>query len=158
MTDDRTTRTDAHRQRLAVFAQDAEDALNEYADTRQAVEEKTARLRAQRLARDAANQATTTQKANGKKPAARKTRAAASDDRPTKVSKEKPDAAPAYRFAPGQRVKIVGPAGNSKGPRGFYRIVRQLPPDQNGNCYRIRSESEPHDRVVGETQLVHTAN
>jgi hypothetical protein len=45
-----------------------------------------------------------------------------------------------------------------KGARGVYKIVSQLPADQSGNLYRIRSESEQHDRVVGEAQLSHAAN
>lgn len=62
-----------------------------------------------------------------------------------------------YRFQPGQRVTLAR-AWGVKGARGVYKIVSQLPADQSGNLYRIRSESEQHDRVVGEAQLSHAAN
>jgi hypothetical protein len=36
---------------------------------------------------------------------------------------------------------------------GAYVIIRQLP-ERNGECeYQIKSAREPHDRVVGESQL-----
>ncbi len=147
MKDDLTTDAVARRRRLEDFALDAENALNEYADTHQAVDEKTARLRALRLARDAAQQAAT--KGSSAKPrSARAARKPASDDAPAKRG-----VAPAHHFASGQRVKIIGSAGNSKSPRGFYRIVALLPADQNGNHYRVRSELESHDRVVRKSQL-----
>jgi hypothetical protein len=61
-----------------------------------------------------------------------------------------------HLFQPGQQVTITARAWGSKGARGIYKVVSQLPADQNGNLYRIRSELELHDRVVGESQLART--
>jgi hypothetical protein len=64
----------------------------------------------------------------------------------------------AYLFEPGQKVTMAARMWGAKGSRGVYKVVRQLPPDGNGNLYRIRSELEQHDRVVTEAQLARTAD
>jgi hypothetical protein len=61
-----------------------------------------------------------------------------------------------YLFQPGQQVMLTARAWGAKGARGTYKIVSQLPADQTGNLYRVRSDIEAHDRVVGESQLVRT--
>lgn len=61
-----------------------------------------------------------------------------------------------HLFQPGQHVTLTTRAWGQKGARGIYKIVSQLPPDQTGNLYRVRSDIETHDRVVGESQLVRT--
>ena len=41
---------------------------------------------------------------------------------------------------------------NSNMSKGIYKVTQQLP--GNGECeYRIKSASEPHERVVRETEM-----
>jgi hypothetical protein len=131
------------------LARDAEEAHGDYADAEQAVAERTARLREQRLARDAAQRAAPGETAKSMKSSRRP-----SAERPPHPSPTtRPGAIPSHLFLPGQRVKLVARAGDIRTPGGFYRVVTQLPADPTGNRYRVRSELEQHDRVVGEAQL-----
>lgn len=58
-----------------------------------------------------------------------------------------------HRYLPGQRVTIAIRTSLSNAARGVYEIVKQLPPESGDNLYRIKSELERHERVVGESQL-----
>ena len=55
-----------------------------------------------------------------------------------------------HRFRIGQRVAL---AASSLSRGGSYVVVRQLP-ERNGEFeYRIKSMSEPHERVARESEL-----
>ena len=60
-----------------------------------------------------------------------------------------------HRYALGVRVRVTArftPA--AKGGAGIYTIVRHLPAQGDGDRqYRIKSDSETHERVVAESQL-----
>jgi hypothetical protein len=59
-----------------------------------------------------------------------------------------------HKFDVGEKVDFVPAFHQRSAPTTEYQIVRQLP-DHNGEFfYQIKSASEPHDRVVGESQLV----
>jgi len=62
--------------------------------------------------------------------------------------------AAARLFDVGQAVRLKG--GLSLGPKAgeIYRVTATLPPRGNILQYRIRSEGEPHERVVTEDSLV----
>lgn len=55
-------------------------------------------------------------------------------------------------FAAGQRVS-VSPMGRLTAPEGFYNIVRALPAAPGPAQYRIKSNSEPFDRIIDEGRL-----
>jgi hypothetical protein len=58
-----------------------------------------------------------------------------------------------HKFKVGQTVSYTsGPFGRG-GADGSYKIVRLLPPEGEDRQYRIKSPSEPHERVVKESQL-----
>src|SRR5215471_1628525 len=59
-----------------------------------------------------------------------------------------------HKFDVGEKIDFVPAFHQRSAPTTEYQIVRQLP-DHNGEFfYQIKSASEPHDRVVGESQLV----
>lgn len=59
-----------------------------------------------------------------------------------------------HKFRTGQRVTLAASAANRSAAGGSYVITRQLP-ERNGEFeYRIKSVSEPHERVAGESELV----
>jgi hypothetical protein len=59
-----------------------------------------------------------------------------------------------HKFDVGEKVDFVPAFHQRSAPTTEYQIVRQLP-DNNGEFfYQIKSAREPHDRVVGESQLV----
>jgi hypothetical protein len=58
-----------------------------------------------------------------------------------------------HRFRPGQRVRFTRFSPYRNAAEGSYEIVRQLPPGEGENQYRIRSEREQHERVVKESDL-----
>src|SRR5260370_16946913 len=59
-----------------------------------------------------------------------------------------------HKFGVGEKVDFVPAFHQRSAPTTEYQIVRQLP-DHNGEFfYQIKSAREPHDRVVGESQLV----
>ncbi len=51
-----------------------------------------------------------------------------------------------HRFAVGQIVQIKGGIGNR--PAETYQITAILPPKKNSPQYRIRNNSERHERVI----------
>lgn len=58
-----------------------------------------------------------------------------------------------HKFGIGTIVRLVaGPFDRSAAP-GSYKIVAQLPGVDTEVSYRIKSTSEPHERVVRESQL-----
>jgi hypothetical protein len=63
-----------------------------------------------------------------------------------------------HKFGVGEKVDFVPAFHQRSAPTTEYQIMRQLP-DHNGEFfYQIKSAREPHDRVVGESQLVRTAS
>jgi hypothetical protein len=63
-----------------------------------------------------------------------------------------------HKFIVGEKVDFVPAFHQRSAPTTEYQIVRQLP-DHNGEFfYQIKSANEPHDRVVGESQLVKPAS
>ncbi|RUW68762.1 hypothetical protein, partial [Mesorhizobium sp. M1E.F.Ca.ET.063.01.1.1] len=61
--------------------------------------------------------------------------------------------APARLFDIGQAVRLKGGLGLGPNTGEIYRITRTLPPRGNSPQYRIRSDAEPHERVVTEDRL-----
>lgn len=58
-----------------------------------------------------------------------------------------------HKFKIGQSVQFTsGPYGRS-GAGATYKITQLLPPEGDDRQYRIKSPSEPHERVVKESQL-----
>ena len=58
-----------------------------------------------------------------------------------------------HKFKVGQSVSFVsGPFGRG-GANGIYTITQLLPPEGDDCQYRIKSASEPHERVVKASQL-----
>lgn len=58
-----------------------------------------------------------------------------------------------HRFRVGQMVRMRARFGGAAGPAEFYRVVSTLPPRDNFPQYRIRAESERHERVAREDDL-----
>ena len=57
-----------------------------------------------------------------------------------------------HKFKIGQTVHYTsGPYGRGGG--GVYKITQLLPPEGDDRQYRIKSASEPHERVAKESQL-----
>jgi hypothetical protein len=58
-----------------------------------------------------------------------------------------------HKFRIGQTVHFTsGPYGRG-GVSGVFKITQLLPPEGDDRQYRIKSASEPHERVVKESQL-----
>jgi hypothetical protein len=58
-----------------------------------------------------------------------------------------------HKFKVGQSVSFTsGPFGRG-GTNGIYKVVQLLPLEGDDFQYRIKSASEPHERVVKESQL-----
>ena len=56
-----------------------------------------------------------------------------------------------HKFKIGQIVSYTsGPYGRAS---GLFRITQLLPPEGDDMQYRIKSDTEPHERVVKESQL-----
>jgi len=55
-----------------------------------------------------------------------------------------------HKFEPGQMVRF---AGGRNAADGFYEIIQVLPSRDGELQYRIKSEREPHQRVVNESDL-----
>jgi hypothetical protein len=57
-----------------------------------------------------------------------------------------------HKFHVGETV-TMNPATSRNVPGGVYEVIKRLP-DNGGECqYRIKSASEPHERVVRESEL-----
>jgi hypothetical protein len=58
-----------------------------------------------------------------------------------------------HKFKVVQSVSFTsGPFGGG-GTNGIYKVTQLLPPEGDDYQYRIKSASEPHERVVKESQL-----
>ena len=62
-----------------------------------------------------------------------------------------------HKFGVGDKVDFVPAFHQRSAPTSEYQIVRQLPDHDGEFFYQIKSAREPHDRVVGESQLVRPA-
>ena len=61
--------------------------------------------------------------------------------------------APTRLFDIGQAVRLKGGVGVGPKTAEIYRVTGTLPPKGTSPQYRIRSEGEPHERVVTEDSL-----
>lgn len=62
-----------------------------------------------------------------------------------------------HKFAIGQSVNFIsGPFGRGSA-NGVYTITQLLPYEGDDCQYRIKSATEPHERVAKENQLSHIA-
>ena len=60
----------------------------------------------------------------------------------------------AHKFRVGQTVHYTsGPYGRATG-NAIFKVTQLLPSEGDDHQYRIKSASEPHERVVKESQLV----
>jgi hypothetical protein len=58
-----------------------------------------------------------------------------------------------HKFKVGQSVQYTsGPNGRGTADGG-YKVTQLLPPEGDDRQYRIKSASEPHERVAKESQL-----
>jgi hypothetical protein len=62
-----------------------------------------------------------------------------------------------HRFKIGQTVDLI-PSTFRSAARGNYEIVSLRPAEGGNPQYRIKSKSENHERVVGESDLVPSSN
>lgn len=62
-------------------------------------------------------------------------------------------AMPKHRFERGDHVTLLTRLKTSNAVAGPYQIVQKLPPRDDDNQYRIKSDLERHERVVPESQL-----
>ena len=58
-----------------------------------------------------------------------------------------------HSFRVGQKVELVPVLPARYSPSGDYKIVRCLPDEDGESRYRVKSEQEPHERVVKESLL-----
>ena len=58
-----------------------------------------------------------------------------------------------HKFKLGQSVHFTSGAYIRGGASGVYQVTRLLPPDGDERQYRIKSATEPHERVAKESQL-----
>lgn len=61
--------------------------------------------------------------------------------------------APARLFDIGQAVRLKSGPGTGPKTGEIYHVTRALPPRGSSPQYRIRSDAEPHERVVTEDRL-----
>ena len=59
---------------------------------------------------------------------------------------------PTYKFQIGQTVFLTPSLGRNV-PGGAYIVTKKLPERDGEFEYRVKSVNEPHERVVGESQL-----
>jgi hypothetical protein len=58
-----------------------------------------------------------------------------------------------HKFKIGQTVQLIPSVMNRGAVGREYKILRQLPETGGEFSYRVRSPSEPHERVVKENDL-----
>jgi hypothetical protein len=58
-----------------------------------------------------------------------------------------------HRYSIGQSVRFSSGIVGRPGAGGTYKILHVLPNEGGENSYRIKSGSEPHERVARESQL-----
>lgn len=61
-------------------------------------------------------------------------------------------AAATHKFKVGETV-FLRSAASRNAPSGAYQVTKQLPGTGGEHEYRIKSASEPHERVVRESEL-----
>ena len=59
---------------------------------------------------------------------------------------------PSHKFRIGETV-MVKPAFSRNVPGGAYEVTKRLPHNGREFEYRVKSASEEHERVVGESEL-----
>ena len=59
---------------------------------------------------------------------------------------------PSHKFRIGETV-MVNPAFSRNVPGGAYEVTKRLPHNGREFEYRVKSASEEHERVVGESEL-----
>jgi len=57
------------------------------------------------------------------------------------------------RFRSGETVRLLRNLSLRAAAEGEFKIVRELPDEGGETQYRVKSEREPHDRVVKESDL-----
>lgn len=57
------------------------------------------------------------------------------------------------KFRTGQNVRFTSDTIGRPGALGVYSVVKVLPREHEEQQYRIKSGTEPHERVVRESQL-----
>jgi hypothetical protein len=57
------------------------------------------------------------------------------------------------KFKTGQNVRFTSHTIGRPGSSGIYSIVKVLPQEHDEQQYRIKNNSEAHERVVRESQL-----
>ena len=63
----------------------------------------------------------------------------------------------AHKFRIGDDVHIIAGLLGRGDATGVYKVVRVLPTEGDEQQYRIKSASEPHERVVKESDLARVA-
>jgi hypothetical protein len=63
----------------------------------------------------------------------------------------------AHKFRIGDNVHIIAGLLGRGDSGGTYQVVRVLPSEGDEQQYRIKSASEPHERVAKQSQLERTA-
>jgi len=58
-----------------------------------------------------------------------------------------------HKFKVGQSVSFTFGSVGRGGATGIYKVTQLLPAEGDDFQYRIKSASEPHERVVKESQL-----
>jgi hypothetical protein len=58
-----------------------------------------------------------------------------------------------HKFRSGQIVHLSRSLATRSAPGGDYKVVRQLPVDGGEPQYRIKSVSEPYERVAKESDI-----
>lgn len=58
-----------------------------------------------------------------------------------------------HKFKVGENVRFVSGTVGRPGAGGSYKVLRVLPFEGDEQLYRIKSASEPHERVARESQL-----
>ena len=58
-----------------------------------------------------------------------------------------------HKFRIGESVHFTSGMAGRGGASGVYEVVRLLPTEGDEQQYRIKSATEPHERLVKESQL-----
>lgn len=58
-----------------------------------------------------------------------------------------------HKFKVGESVHFAAGLQHTPKARGYYEVVRLLPSDTRDYQYRIKSETDGHERVVRESEL-----
>lgn len=58
-----------------------------------------------------------------------------------------------HKFVVGQKVRYLPQPYDPHGTGGRYTVVRLLPSETRDHQYRVKNDSDGHERVVRESQL-----